>query len=130
MFLWYLLAHLLRSLLMELRDFLINGLTHPLKVLHLRQYLLCQLCFCKNRVESQSTRSSFCIVSKVTGNYFRSKFISGRLEWTTFERNYLIKNPNQFKIAHNITKTGPRNQDKITTNNKIFLLSYPNKSWQ
>ena len=40
------------------------------------------------------------------------------------------KNPDQFKVAHNITQTGPRNQDKITTNNKIFLLLYPNKSWQ
>ena len=38
------------------------------------------------------------------------------------------KNLNQFKAAHNITQTGPRNQDKITTNNKIFLLLYPNKS--
>ena len=40
------------------------------------------------------------------------------------------KNPNQFKMAHNITQADPGNQDKITTNNKTFLLLYPNKSWQ
>ena len=40
----------------------------------------------------------------------------------------IYKVANQFKIAHNITQTGPRKIDKITTNNKILLLLYPIKS--
>ena len=38
------------------------------------------------------------------------------------------KNANQFDIPHNITETGPRNIEKITTNNETFLLLYPKKS--
>ena len=87
------------------------------------------------------------ILSKVTRNYFFQENLcqagyneqllnatASLLLWsfTTSTRSLKLKSnksPNQFKVAHNITQTGPRNQDKITTNSKIFLLLYPNKSW-
>ena len=51
MFLWYLVAPLVGSLLVKLRDFLFNGLMAPLESISLKKYMLCQLCFCKNQVE-------------------------------------------------------------------------------
>ena len=39
-------------------------------------------------------------MSKVTGNYFSSEFMSSGLEWTTFERTYFttsLKFDNKYK---------------------------------